>query len=832
MTATLDIFISSKMQELRAERQAVLETIGALDYGDIVLHAWLYEKDVPSSGRTTRDIYLTGLQNSALYIGIFWNEYGEWTEDELERATECDIERHLYVKDVDSERRDTRLKDLLGRYSRVTTGVSPKRFTTMDGLKDAVRQSITAWFSHRLQRRATGASALLARDPDDLIDRPRRLIGREALLGTIGNLLAQGERVLIRGFSGMGKTALAATAAGAWIADGKGAVLWLRAGSSNEEVILESLSRPLGTWQEILQKDGEARGSAVRRILRDSEVKLLVLDDCWNGRALCHVLRAVPSSMPVLVTARQRYAVDQMVDVNELTPTDALILLSVHAGRELTAVEADPLCRRMAFHPFSLEIAGKVLRAQNLTASELLSRIADAPHDLTVPGNFSLKERSSVKELLDASVSVLKEDSRKVFFGFGAFFAPQVTVEMLTLYLHGMVVWGDKALSLPFLVNDDPRNQQSVRNALNALEIQGLAQRLSSISREAKRYVITISSNTTEQKEQTDQVEYYRIHDLSFSYACAQVDDEKRKKALDICLAYTFFHSEPGPETYRSLSTERDNLLGAAAFALSHGYHDHVQRFATNLFYVSAYFERSGSYGDGVRLLEQAAEAAKRGGDTEGYYRHLGNIGKAYLGLRQNERALQYTTESLRLAREAGDEEVEQLMLMNQGAIYLQANDVRQAYQILQAALVVAKKRGDRRGVAMLFGNLGVLLERIGQYDEAYDMYKSAVEVGDELKDYEVVSKGLANLGGLFFKEKQYDKAEQVYKNSLQILRQLGDRANEATVWQSLGFVYQDAGYAAFAIEAWRMAQSLFLEMGKEDIASAFTRLIAKIEGQ
>ena len=126
MSTTLDVFISSKMQELKPERDALFALLKGLDYGDIKLNAWVFEQDAPASSRTIRDIYLRALQNSALYIGLLWNEFGEWTIDELERATDWGIERHIYVKDVDAHKRAPRLNEVLDKYGPVCHPESPR----------------------------------------------------------------------------------------------------------------------------------------------------------------------------------------------------------------------------------------------------------------------------------------------------------------------------------------------------------------------------------------------------------------------------------------------------------------------------------------------------------------------------------------------------------------------------------------------------------------------------------------------------------------------------------------------------------------------------------
>ena len=134
MPTTLNIFISSKMIELQAEREALTALIDALDYGDIKLHAWVFEKDAYAKDDSIRSVYLKELQDSALYLGVFWNEYGEYTIDEFDHATTWNIERHIYVKDVDADKRDPRLTDFLKQHGDVRTGIASVWFKTTDDL--------------------------------------------------------------------------------------------------------------------------------------------------------------------------------------------------------------------------------------------------------------------------------------------------------------------------------------------------------------------------------------------------------------------------------------------------------------------------------------------------------------------------------------------------------------------------------------------------------------------------------------------------------------------------------------------------------------------------
>ena len=79
----------------------LFDFISTLDNNLVQFKPWVFEKDAPASNKTIREIYLDALKNSGLYIGLFGNEYDEYTIDEFDKVTEWNIPRHIYIKDVD-----------------------------------------------------------------------------------------------------------------------------------------------------------------------------------------------------------------------------------------------------------------------------------------------------------------------------------------------------------------------------------------------------------------------------------------------------------------------------------------------------------------------------------------------------------------------------------------------------------------------------------------------------------------------------------------------------------------------------------------------------------
>ncbi|GIV81057.1 MAG: hypothetical protein KatS3mg051_0411 [Anaerolineae bacterium] len=334
--------------------------------------------------------------------------------------------------------------------------------------------------------------------------------------------------------------------------------------------MLEALARPLDGAQAVTTATGTRRR---RRpcvgLLTEAQVSLVVLDDVWDGTALSQVLKAVPRQVPVLVTARQRYALDHIIEVGKLEAGDALQLLSQHAGQPCDDDAARELCRQVGYHPFALEIAGKTLKVDRIRPADLLRRIAAAPHALAMPEDFAEEGRTSISELLTASLYALDEATREVFLAFGALFAPQATSALLARYMG--------------------RDEGSIREALITLGRRGLADRL--------------------QEAATD-FACYRVHDLAHSYARAVLTGRGADPLAVIaaCRAYAVEHEQ----NLAALDAEINNLLGAADAARQHNQPDALIAIVQAL--AGPYLTARGTYA----AFPGAAGCGHRGSRTPG----------------------------------------------------------------------------------------------------------------------------------------------------------------------------------------------------------------------
>ena len=115
------VFVSSVQKELQAERYAIRDFVHGNDLLRQFFRVFLFE-DLPPADRRADAVYLDEVKNSAIYVGIFGNEYG-WTDDngqspterEFVEATRLRKRRLVLVKGRDDKDRKPMMKALVQR---------------------------------------------------------------------------------------------------------------------------------------------------------------------------------------------------------------------------------------------------------------------------------------------------------------------------------------------------------------------------------------------------------------------------------------------------------------------------------------------------------------------------------------------------------------------------------------------------------------------------------------------------------------------------------------------------------------------------------------------
>jgi tetratricopeptide (TPR) repeat protein len=777
MSKKLKVFISSKMHELADERRALVNLLPDLSDGSFQIEAWVFEADAQASSKSIRQVYLDALEQSDLYIGIFWQGYGEWTIDEFYRADEIGIPRHLYVKNVDTDKRDPRLESFLEKESDVRFGITPRWYQDLEDFKQQISRSVQLWQQNQSLAYHSSINAIIATLADDIPDLPRRLIGRKRLINRVADLLADNERILLRGFGGTGKTALATTIAADFIDEGLGDVIWIKVGTADADAVYEAIGRAFEQQAEILAAEGDAREHLVRRILARHK-GLLVLDDVWNGSTLARITNILPRRMPLLATSRQKYPLDEVVEVGELDFDEALKLLEYHTRKDLASeVEIEQLCETLGYHAFALEIAGKTLKVYDISPSELLHRIEKAPHDLTVPAGFGELGRKGIKSLLDASIDALNRELYDTYITFGGMFEPTASANLISRVMQ--------------------TEESQTQSALQELEQRGLVN-----------------------ERVSEGIYYYQVHDLAYSYARTTFTSKglSYEPVIAACHDYAIDYLSELPR----LDIEISNLLEAAETALGQLDSATFLSIMSALAVDGPYFAARGHSSRTLSLMRSAIEQAEKTEALETAHYLWSKLGNAYDSLLgQLKLALNAYQHALERARDLGNYQREAILLTVIGTVRFR-QDASDSDDYHQQAEAIARQHNDPVVLSQVLHNRGAqaLLKDHNAYDPAKgrDLSAEAAAIAKEQGLSALYFSSLSNQGAGENYLGDYEKALQTHSTAYDFAKSEGNYYRMGEAIYSMAEDYHGLNERLNAQTCFNQALNFFKECGASQL--------------
>src|ERR671919_2169116 len=204
----LRVFVSSSLQELAEERRAVRGAIESLRLTPV-----MFEQG--ARPHPPRALYRAYLEQSDVFIGLYWERYGwvapgeEISGLEDEYGLSGDRPKLIYIK-TPSPSREPRLAKLIDRIQR-DDRVSYRPFSDADELRSLVADDLAVLLTERFSASVPSVAASRSRAPAPLPRPPTRLIGRDEEVARVLDLLAEPETrlVTIFGSGGMGKSRLA-----------------------------------------------------------------------------------------------------------------------------------------------------------------------------------------------------------------------------------------------------------------------------------------------------------------------------------------------------------------------------------------------------------------------------------------------------------------------------------------------------------------------------------------------------------------------------------------------------------------------------------------------
>lgn len=417
------VFVSSTLGELAEERRAVRAAIEAMHLTPVMF-------EVGARPHPPRALYRAYLDQSDVFVGIYWEHYG-WVapdetvsglEDEYELARRA-LPQLVYIKEP-AANREARLTELLVRIQDHDQ-LSYRRFSTADELATLVSDDLATLLSERFGDGGHEQDVVAAPPPVPL----DATLGREDDIAAVVDLLHQGNRlVTITGAGGIGKSRLGVEVALAMQATyPAGAVYVPLAPLTDAALVLPTIAERVGAHADSRDDVPDALVAVLQRT-----PTLLLLDNFEQvadaAPDLVELLGRSPTTVAI-VTSRHllRVSGEQEYRVPPLASPAAteLFLDRASACGSDVAFDDDELAaiaeigRRLDGLPLAIELTAAWARV--FPPSMLLARIIDHAA-LPDRGGADLPERQrTLRATMDWSYALLDDAERTLFGRLAAF---------------------------------------------------------------------------------------------------------------------------------------------------------------------------------------------------------------------------------------------------------------------------------------------------------------------------------------------------------------------------------------------------------------------------
>jgi predicted ATPase len=426
----LRVFVSSTLQELAGERQAVREAIESLRLTPV-----MFEQG--ARPHPPRALYRAYLEQSDIFIGLYWERYGwvapgeEVSGLEDEYGLSGDRPKLIYIK-TPAPNREPLLSKLIERIRR-DDRASYRPFSDPDELRSLVADDLAVLLTERF-----AASALSRAKPSrsmtvgPLPRPPTRLLGRDADIARVLDLLADlGTRmVTIAGTGGVGKSRLALAVAERVedrFADG---VAYVELAAVTEpSLVLPTIAKTLG----VEERTQMSVGIQLRDRLADARMLIVLdnMDQLTDAAGDVSDLLVGAGAFQLLVTSRRLLNIrgERVFTLQPLAvpATDAAITSAVElflerarairpeyrASDEDLAAFAE-LSRRLDGLPLAIELASARLRL--MSPRGVLERMGHERLTFLRTGTRDLPPRQrTLRDTVAWSYCLLPPDSQLLF---------------------------------------------------------------------------------------------------------------------------------------------------------------------------------------------------------------------------------------------------------------------------------------------------------------------------------------------------------------------------------------------------------------------------------
>lgn len=561
---------------------------------------------------------------------------------------------------------------------------------------------------------------------------------------------------------------------------------------------LERIVRFFGSGAQPASEEAARNALAGKRVL-------LFLDSIEDADNLEKV-RSVVGTNGLLMTSRDaQEAGAGRLKVLVMKPDKAMELLQAWGGEAvIDPTVANKISMLLGGLPLAIRIAGHFLRSSGQSAAAYLAWLEETPLE-----SMAHRERKfmNVPLLLEHSLDQLSDTAIEVLgIAGGLAFAP----------------FSRKVMAAAMAVDS-----WSLEQPLDELVNTGL------MVREDTRYMFCHAA----------------VH--QYASKIARPPRETLQQITAFYLEFCRFQLNRGNKGYGQLDGERCHIMKmlstclerellAEASELAAAVNDYLEgrnRFIDLLFSLRVGFSAATATGDttaerffigrlgnisrilgeeedAVAYYKEAVKISREMGDRQGECRFLGNLGHALRAFGKINKAITYYEEALEVSQAMGDRQGQGQHLNHIGLSYRALGQNDKAIEYFEKALQITRILDDRNGESNQLGHLGNLFLASGNVAQAVTYYEQALQLARESGDRRCEGNHLGNLGNAHFNRGDMNKAVAHYKLALQIARDIGDRRGEGNRIGNLGLIYRSVGKMKKAVDHYKSALRISREVG------------------
>jgi predicted ATPase len=809
------VFVSSTLQELAAERQAVRDAVMRLRLVPVMF-------ELGARPHPPRRVYRSYLAQSQIFVGIYWERYG-WVapgekisglEDEYLLA--AGMPRLLYVKSPGSER-DPRLGEMLARIED-EGGVSYQRFADAGELQGLVENDLAVLLSERFEQtgqRDGGATEVPTASTLPVSVTP--LVGREQEAAAVEDLTRrEGVRlVTLTGPGGVGKSRLAVEVAGRLAPDYADGVRFVDlAAVPAAELVAAAIAASLGLSTSSSRLIGDLQAYLRPRRL------LLVLDNfeqVMGAAGLVAGLLGASPGVAVLVTSRtvlrltgeHEFPVPTLLvpetgaglDADDDLRRYASVRLfterahSSAAGFELTSANADAvaeICRRLDGLPLAIELAAA--RVRLLPPQALLARLDDRMGLLTA-GPRDLPERQrTLRNTLAWSFDLLSPAEQALFARLGVFAG--------TFDLPAVEAVAAGAAPA------DPGQPEQVIDTLSSLVDTSLVQPRTRDGETRFRLLETIREYALERLG--DGGDWREAHDAHAAYFVALAEPAAAEQ------------EDPGQLRWLDrLETEHDNLSATMSWLVDQ---DQLERAVSLGWRTWRYWWLHGHAGELHRDMEKLVAKSER---LPPHQRALALSGAGFQFFADGEpaRAQQLFERTLPLYQQAGDTLGGALVAAALGRILALQHEDAGASDLLERTLALLRQAGSDElaapervhhllDIAVVYNFMGQIRLSLGDHDGAAQHFADGLSAARSASERFTIVISLYDLALSSLAQGDLTSAARHLKEGLSLSAEAGDEPSAAYYLEVLAAVAQQQDDAERAVKLLAAAGALLQAEG------------------